>query len=547
MSLRLKFTDCSSGESYPVWPDLMAPQGFVHESATYHIDLVGVDHPLEADLFFDDVEIDPLRPPDSKTARWKWSPGFYSGSVQARIELGRGKRVCFDVTTDPDLQKLTQSQFDLMVQEILEDTFALFAVSSFRKGVAKGSGTQAPPIARLEFLRSRMASLIQAVEAILRNPQRAIRSRQVPTPYYKARQATGPEIARSFRSGRILTERAGQKLLPPELKGFLPEKIIKTDKTSSFDIREHQDVKANLIRWSSWLIQVADLLELKGGDDAETKKLQSVWAGRTRRMALQLRDLLRHDMFSYVSDTVHPTLLTSVYKNIPAYREFYQISSEFRLGIANVFGDYLQLPLARTYDLYELWCFLRMVRAAVEHFGASAQEVANLFSNSSQKGSVVFKTGAIAIKLKTGETLLFQRNFKEFWKEKSKRGSYSRHLRPDIVFAGPNEDSKIIVLDAKYRINSNLNDALSSTHTYRDALVQDEKGGVKGIVHAAYLLSPHIPSFGKDWKKTSMPGRLFHPEYRSEFKFGALTLRPGMTSKEFADVLDLIVKDSRDE
>jgi hypothetical protein len=43
-----------------------------------------------------------------------------------------------------------------MLREILDDTFALFSISGFRKTVARGCGSRSPAIARLEFLRSRI-------------------------------------------------------------------------------------------------------------------------------------------------------------------------------------------------------------------------------------------------------------------------------------------------------------------------------------------------------------------------------------------------------
>ena len=41
-----------------------------------------------------------------------------------------------------------------------------------------------------------------------------------------------------------------------------------------------------------------------------------------------------------------------------------------------------------------------------------------------------------------------------------------------------------------------------------------------------------------------MPGRLFHPGYRTGFRFGALTLRPGMAPSEIVAALRLIVADA---
>jgi len=119
---------------------------------------------------------------------------------------------------------------------------------------------------------------------------------------------------------------------------------------------------------------------------------------------------------------------------------------------------------------------------------------------------------------------------------------------PDVVFAGTGlggSDRRVIVFDAKYRINDGLNDALSSIHTYRDALVQEaESGRTEGIVTAAYLLTPHVPVLNGYFRDTPVPGRLFHPAYREKFRFGAVTLRPGMSSAELRASLRTVIADA---
>jgi len=80
---------------------------------------------------------------------------------------------------------------------------------------------------------------------------------------------------------------------------------------------------------------------------------------------------------------------------------------------------------------------------------------------------------------------------------------------------------------------------------YRDALVEDDHGGqIRGIVRAAYLLSPHLPFLPDEWRDAGLPGRLFHPGYRAAFRFGALTLRPGMSDAEVDAALDALVVDA---
>ena len=82
---------------------------------------------------------------------------------------------------------------------------------------------------------------------------------------------------------------------------------------------------------------------------------------------------------------------------------------------------------------------------------------------------------------------------------------------------------------------------------HRDALVHEaETGEVEGIVTAAYLLAPHVPEIEGEtgYEETAMPGRLFHPEYRRRFRFGVVSLRPGMQAREWRETLRTIVADA---
>lgn len=220
---------------------------------------------------------------------------------------------------------------------------------------------------------------------------------------------------------------------------------------------------------------------------------------------------------------------------------------DMNLGIAAVFGDFLNMPLARTFELYELWCFLRLVRAAVEEFGSEGMEIGDLFLTDAAGGLTV-ASGAVTVSVTKGWKLCFQKQYREFWIEASGRGSFSREMTPDVAVMnkkGVAGAERLIILDAKYRIEEGLNAALNSIHTYRDALVREVQGGaIAGIVSAAYLPTPHVPELNAGYRKTPMPGRLFHPEYRTTFRFGAVTMRPGMTVGEIGAALKIITSDA---
>lgn len=540
----------NGGTAWQVWPvPDVVPAGAVREGASYLFELRDSDDALAADLFIDDVAVEALRSRLPRTARWRWEPGFHAGMVEAVLRVpGTGTRR-FEITTDPDLRKLTRGDFDAMVREVLEDTFALFSLSAFRKGIARQPGNKPPPLARLEFLRSRAEAITATVATIARSPRHFLRAEEVTVPVHRAARATGPEIIKSFRSGAILKEKVSPSRLPAALRGHLPAQITLRQRRNSVDISEHRQIKACLRLWSAWLAGVADVLAKTGAsDDPETVTTMGNWAIRARQIARRLNDAAGAGFMAEVGEGPALLRMSALFRNDPVYRRFYRLWQDMNLGLAALFGDFLQMPLARTYELYELWCFLRLLRATVEEYGPAGVDVSNLFRTDAA-GGVTLAAGAVIVPIGGGNVLCFQREYREYWNAADGEGSYSRTMVPDVVLAGTGLGAphrRVIVLDAKYRINDGLNEALNSIHTYRDALVREAATGrTEGIVTAAYLLTPHVPvGFGADFRSTPVPGRLFHPQYREKFRFGAVTLRPGMSATELRDCLKTIVADA---
>jgi predicted component of viral defense system (DUF524 family) len=308
-------------------------------------------------------------------------------------------------------------------------------------------------------------------------------------------------------------------------------------------------MKACLESWSRWLAEVAELLEDKDTGDSEFDQTLRRWSNRARQLFRQIEGLLALSLFEDVGQALPRPVSSPVWRGDPRYRAFPQLHHDMSLGIANIFGDFLQMPLARTFELYELWAFLRILRAAVDEYGISDQEELRPLFRTYGPGLTIASESIVINLRQAGVAIAFQRTYREFWIEFDRRGSFSRHMRPDVSIETPgraNDSRRLIVLDAKYRIGADLNDALSSVHMYRDALVTPTAGGgTSAIVTAAYLLSPENPSMLDDWKETTMPGRLFHPLYRSAFRFGAVTLVPGMTEMQIRAALRMIIEDAK--
>jgi len=184
-----------------------------------------------------------------------------------------------------------------------------------------------------------------------------------------------------------------------------------------------------------------------------------------------------------------------------------------------------------------------MCRAAAERYGVDVN-LSNFFNTDRAKLGIGKLVDTPTLALQANIQLRFKRQYREFWRDAQNTGSLSRTMIPDISIEQSQPNPIIIVLDAKYRIGSQLNDALSSIHMYRDAIVRDAEPNTDKIVVAAYLVTPHLPTLIGDWKDSEMPARLFYPAYRQRFRFGAVTLRPGGGQSDAADALELAVSDA---
>lgn len=534
-----------SGPGWQVWPSSdPIPAGAISEAGDYLFELKGQPGAGEADLYVDDVPLEALRTRDADTARWRWSPGFHAGMAECRLRVA-GRSFRFEVVLDPAERKLTRDAFDTMVRDILEDSFALFSLSAFNVRVSRGSGRRPPPIARLQFLRSRLAEIIGVTEAISASPRRVLRGEEQAVPFHRATGATGAEVLKSFRSGRVLVADDAARL-PPGLSGHVPAVIRRRVRLTSLDRPEHRQMKACLTLWSGWLTNAAAALATYYEDTSEAGT-RVAWSRRLRRLARELDRLLRLPLFEGVGNGPPQVTASALWRGDPRYRRFQKLYRDVSLGIAGVFGDFLDMPLARTFDLYELWCFLRLLRVAARRNGGGPLELGSLFL--ADASGLTLAAGAVTVPFtEAGITLCFQRRYREYWREAEGIGSYSRDMQPDIVVEHRSRNggtpARLIVVDAKYRIGAGLNDALSSSHTYRDAIVTAAGDGTEGAVTAAYLLTPEAPFMKEGWKETAMPARLFHPAYRRTFRFGAVTLRPGMPMNEVEAAFDVMIADA---
>lgn len=532
------------GAIYKLLPSNEAiPPGVVTEASevVFHLKGPGFDI-FKVSLAVDGVELERIALSGTHV-RWRWSIGFHAGRVELTLGGVAPTPVVVDVTTDPSVAKLTRSQFGQMVGDILADTLALAALTGHRVGIARGD--RPLELARFEYLRRCLDRIEDAVETINRAPWLRLEREVRVIPLGRAGGVSAMELSRAGRSMRRLSDEELARLSPTarqlaaRLGNHLPETVRKTSGRFDNRRREHADILMVLGMWRSFLQRVGAQLDRVDPKSVDGARL-AVMVRKSGQMRRRVDRLLALPIFEGINPSQGPVVPSHLFRRVPAYRQFYRAYRDFLAGLADVTGDFVNVPVHRTFDLYELWCFLRLARAAALNAGSEASWKEAIVERTAHGGLVLQLQGR---PLKFGEfTLVFQPLYREVWRTMGpKVGSFSRPMQPDIalsLIAGVDAEPRpVIVLDAKYRIEGGLNDAVSSIHTYRDALVEQMgdtgPSGHRRTVQAAFVLTPQIGTEDdKPWREDHPPAVFFREAYRQTFRFGAVSMRPGMSVEQ---------------
>jgi len=141
------------------------------------------------------------------------------------------------------------------------------------------------------------------------NQLNATTSRRIssPLPYHRGTRATGPEILKSFRTGKIRKEENNPSRLP-SLRGFLPEVIRVRQRRSSQGIAEHR--------------QMGACLRADPAADPKSRREQSGWSARRRRLSRRLARTAAKAFFVEAGEAPPRLMLSAVFCNDPDYRRF---------------------------------------------------------------------------------------------------------------------------------------------------------------------------------------------------------------------------------
>lgn len=202
--------------------------------------------------------------------------------------------------------------------------------------------------------------------------------------------------------------------------------------------------------------------------------------------------------------------ITQVIRKHPVYRQTYQwFERLFKHSSEHIGFDY-SIPMKDTYELYEMWCYFQLIKELRKQ--NLLADTAELFKT---KKEGLFLNLSVnhesKVSLINGWKLYFQRNYQA---NSPDFHTYTHRMIPDIVIEG--EDA-LYIFDPKYRVPSNLSNALGEMHKYRDGILNRQTG--EKAVREVYIMTP--------WQEGNEEQKFFREEYLQEHKTGTVAMTPG--------------------
>lgn len=426
---------------------------------------------------------------------------FQSGIVSFTISTKEGEDT-FENYVYTDHRKLTQQQYKYLLDDVLKEASICFQQSGLETNISSSGFTRECSMLQWMYIESTIYNLRNTFQKITAHPLRNLRKEEVLMRRERVKTVTPRSIAWMERYG--------------ESFGGTPTKLPSHMKTTK--VEETYNVYENRVL----LLQLNELQLL-------LKTYRTINDRDIGRKATQYLDWIslwkKAEFLQGLRPYSGPVKITQVFRKHPVYRLWYQWFSSLYQFKTLTFDIEQKLSLKDTYLLYEMWCFMQVIRALREI--GQLDDTAELFT---KKDGYYFlrlaENKESMIHLKNGGQLIYQKiiqmNTNPYY-------SYTQRMIPDIVIDYQNQ---LYVMDPKYRIPSNLPMALGEMHKYRDGILAREDD--KRVVKDVFIITPtecYMPS-DKDF---------YDVEFHERYHMGAFCFSPGEHHDVFKEWLGKIL------
>ncbi|MEE6453120.1 DUF2357 domain-containing protein [Gottfriedia acidiceleris] len=413
---------------------------------------------------------------------------FYSGEVLFTVNDESIKQYIY-----PDDRKLTNEQFSVMLENILDEAELCFEMSGLEKSVSTDKRKRNISFLQWQYIEKNFYGLRNILLNIKKNPLRKLIREQEFIKIEKVKVvSTGVE--KWFDKKGIIQPS--------------PNMLIHANQTNeTYATYENQALVKMLNELSVALRKYEQI------DDYSI-------ATKAKKYNYIIQNWLNWDFIKAVKPINGSIKVTQVFRKHPQYRMFYQWFNKF-FKFGNLKWDVQQnIPLKSTYELYEIWAYLQLVKFLREE--DMIDNLSNLFRFETNGFFLnLAQNRESEIMLKNGK-LVYQKSIQ--WNTKPYY-SYTQKMIPDIFLE---LKEKVYIFDPKYRCEHNLGTALGEMHKYRDGILACETH--QKVVSEVYILTPVTNGGVKD-------KNLFSKNYHERYGMGAISMIPGTDNNGMKDLI----------
>ena len=280
---------------------------------------------------------------------------------------------------------------------------------------------------------------------------------------------------------------------------------------------------------------VSRLKDFKDRYIRSTKNPETAVLDSVTSMTMSLNKLVNASFLRDVDEYKATQSMSLVFEMAPGYRELYKYYLMMQRGLS-VHGDVFRMSKKDTAQLYEYWCFIKLVTLMKKNYKLASSDVIKIDNTGVTISLVKGKKSEVKFKNpRTGEIITLSYNPGE-------QNTQTVNQKPDNVLTLEKVGSDVpymYVFDAKYRIENNPQDAfypdnkpgpkvsdINTMHRYRDSIVYENKTPSRFMfekkMFGAYVLFPYDDPDG-EYKN--------HRFYKSieTVNIGGLPFLPGTT------------------
>lgn len=499
-----------AADQHVLMPICSVPPGFFVETGHYELEVRVGGAPAEpdVDLVINDAPLD--RIVRRGATFFPLEIGFYAGAMSISVVRGSEVIAQADVTSDPDVAKLTRDEYADLLSEIAKSTLALYRLGGLTVPAETDPAGVRSDVVSLNLIRAHFDAFERAARRIADQPVRKLETVEHRVETLKARRVEDRALSRAIRLGGTRVATPGEVRAAPRLVAAIGNRWI--DQITEARRHERVDVYENraILGFLRWLSGSLALLRKRvARSEALPPPTRASWLARIDAWQPRIASLSRREPFAGLEPD--PALrATSVFRLHPDYAAAFAPMIRMRAGLGTGSAIVPDVPLDRTFALYEMWCYVALLRAVAEEFPAARAGVAGILQglpSPNDLGAALLSGDVSTITLGEKLTLTYQRRFSRL-ADGSGCKTHMIDAVPDITIARAGADGEcrgLVLFDPKYRGGGSLLDGVRDLHVYRDAI---RSANDEPLVRAAAAIAPRpFPySYAKLWDGTPGPG-----------------------------------------